>query len=107
MYINLFLTTTGLAAALHLICTATLLSTDSPLSVVLEVACGFAASVGVVITSIHGDQPRALMFSGALALCLILFSLEKALRGRTTIIRINPGPWSEHRRRTDQVNVKG
>ena len=93
MYLNLFLTAIGLVAAVHLICTASLLASDSPLSMVLEVSGGFAAAVGVVVTSVHADQARSLMFSGALALFLVLLSLERALRGRTTILRLDPSSW--------------
>jgi hypothetical protein len=71
------------------------------------VAGGFAAAVGVIITSIHADRERALMFSGALALCLVLFSLEKALRGRTTILRINPGSWLKSNRRSSDTPDTG
>lgn len=100
---NLFLIFLGLAAAVHLICTATLLPKNAPFSIVVEVSFGFASAVGVVVTAVHEDQVRALMFLAALAMFLIIFSIEKALRGKTFLVQvyITPKP-PAHRRRDDE-----
>jgi hypothetical protein len=84
--LNFFLIIVGLLACVHLICTAAFLTPRAPLTVIAEVTLGFASSVGVVITSVHDDADRALMFCGMLVLCLVLFSIEKILRG--TLFRL-------------------
>lgn len=85
--LNNFLTLVGLLAAIHLICTATFLSPRAPLSVVSEVSVGFACSIGMIVTSYMNDELRLNMFAGGLVLCLVLFSLEKALRGKSVYAR--------------------
>lgn len=100
---NIFLIFLGFAAATHLMCTAALLPTSAPMSIALEVSFGFATAVGVVVTAAHGDQERALMFLAALALLLLVFSIEKTLRGKTFLVWVYSKPQREqHRRRNDQ-----
>lgn len=86
MVIDLLLITSGLVAAVHLVCTAALLPQGSPWSVEVEIAGGFSSAIGVVITALHSDQPRSLMFGGALILFVVLFSIEKSIRNKTCII---------------------
>lgn len=81
MYLNLFLTFVGMTAALHFICTAIILPSNSPLSITMEIASGFAASVGVVVASYHSDLWRALMFCSVILLTLLIFALDKSYRG--------------------------
>ena len=99
---NLFLIFLGFAAATHLICTAALLPTSAPMSIALEVSFGFASAVGVVVTAYHGDQVRALMFLAVLATLLVVFSIEKTLRGKTFLVQMYTTPAPEkHRRRNE------
>ena len=85
--INQFLTFVGSLAAVHLICTATFLKPRAPVSVVTEVAVGFACAVGVVASSVAGDTSHLLLFCSGLLLCLVLFSVEKTLRKESLYVR--------------------
>lgn len=85
--INQFLTFVGSLAAVHLICTATFLKPRAPVSVVTEVAVGFACAVGVVASSVAGDDSHLLLFCSGLLLCLVLFSVEKTLRKESLYVR--------------------
>lgn len=85
--INQFLTFVGSLAAVHLICTATFLKPRAPVSVVTEVAIGFACSVGVIASSLANDLSHLLLFCSGLLLCLVLFSVEKTLRRDSVYVR--------------------
>ena len=85
--LNNFLTLIGLLSAVHLICTATFLSPKAPFTVITEVAVGFACAIGVIVTSLQGDVDRLVLFTGVLALCLVLFSLETTLRNKSVYTR--------------------
>ncbi len=92
MILNIFLAIAGAMAAVHLICTAAFLPPRSPWSVILEVAGGFASSIGVIVTALHADRERALMFGAALVCFLVLFSVERTLRSKTCMIFYDKEP---------------
>jgi uncharacterized membrane protein len=100
MLLNLLLIMIGLAASVHLMCTAAILSPKAPLTLITEVVCGFGAAVGATIASIHNDQQRALMFFAVVTLCLVLFSFEKGVRNQSYLIKIAQ---KMNRRKTDRV----
>lgn len=101
MLLNLLLILIGLVASVHMICTAAYLSPKAPLTLVVEVVCGAGAAVGATVASAHGDHYRALLFFGALSLCLVLFSFEKGIRGQSYLINIAQ---RFNRRKTDRVS---
>lgn len=100
MLLNLLLILVGLAASVHLMCTAAYLSPKAPITLITEVVLGFGAAVGATVTAIHGDHNRALLFFGVLSLCLVLFSFEKGIRRNNYLIKIAQ---RMDRRKTDRV----
>lgn len=99
------LTLIGLLSAVHLICVANYLSPKAPLSISLEVAGGFASAVGVTVAAFYGDDVTSLKFCAALALCLVLFSMEKSWRGKMFLMRmyVNQGRRNRPQRRAPRA----
>ena len=103
MLFNLFLVFIGVAASVHMICTAAYMSPKAPLTLITEVVGGFGAAVGATIASYHNDQERALMFFSALTLCLVLLSFEKGIRNKSYLIQ---SAQRTNRRKTDRLNTQ-
>lgn len=101
MLLNTLLVLIGVAASIHLMCTAAFLSPKAPMTLITEVVCGFGASIGATVSAAHDDQQRALLFFGVLSLCLVLFSFEKGIRGQSYLIKIAQ---KRNRRKTDHLN---
>ena len=89
MFLNLFLIFVGILSAVHFISTATALSPKAPVTMSAEVVVGFASSVGVVVTAIHNDSAKTLLFCGVLFLALLLLALEKSYRGAAVLAAIS------------------
>ena len=69
--ITLFCLILGVVMAVHMICTANFLPSKAPISLGLVVAIGFAAAVGMVVTSITGDRDQLMIFECA-SFCTLL-----------------------------------
>jgi len=75
--VRIMLAALGLAAAVHLICTANFLQPGAaPWHVGLLIACGVAASVGVIHCAAMGDVHKALISTAWLCAVLLALSID-------------------------------